>query len=312
MIVSHPHLIDDLVEFSDFNAIQSLSNYAGDIDPARVTLVKPIGVYRFREKIPCGLKNCHTPHLKGLVVLTSEGTAVNIGNICGRNHFGDQFAVLMQMAVRFEQRRFHISKVRELKSVAARYQAEMDALMNSEMGAAWCNRALRRLSDVLPSEALDALKDMARRGESSVYEETTIKGEEAWLTRQLGARSSQGLTSSETVRRDYKGQLGGLVVWSEDPGRSLYLLQQELNDFLKIDPINCRSKELRRAADFAATIASRIMRVKEQLTAGLRFFTPETFSRLKYLPGIRASSRQVLESLDWDFETGKPRGSRAA
>lgn len=312
MIVAHPNAIEDLAEFPDFASIQALPHFAGDVDPAAVSLVKPIGVYRFRDKVPCGLKSCHTPHLKGLVALTSHGTAVNIGNICGRNHFGEQFAVLLRMAVRYDQRRFQINKVRELKAVAGRYRIEMESLMQSPKGAAWCNRACRRLSDLLPSDALHALKEMARRGESSVYEEIHLTGEEAWLSRQLGTRSSQGFGSREAVRRNYKGQLVGIAVWNDDPGRSLYLLQEELESFLKVDPMNCKAKELRHAADFAATFESRLTKVREQVDAARRFFTPETFARLRYLSGITAGTRTLLESLDWDFAEGKPRKSRAA
>ena len=312
MIVSHPSLIDDLVEFPDVESIKALPNYTADVDPRSVTLKKPIGVYRFRDKIPCGLKSCHTPHFKGLVVQTSEGTAVNIGNICGRKHFGEHFGVLLQMAVRFDQRKFHIAKVRELKAVAGRHKEHMADLMDAPMGAAWCTRARRRFEAAVPSDAIQAVRDLARRGDPAVYEEIRLRGEDAEIARMFGVRSSQGGASREQVRRRFKGNLKGLEMWAEDPGRLLYELQRELDEFLTLDPINCKAKALRTAADLAVAFEGRLKRIEEQLEAAPRFFGPENLVLLRYLSGIGTKTRGFLESLRWDFQAGKPRNSQAA
>jgi hypothetical protein len=311
LIVLHPNLSEGLAEFHDFDSIKNRPLYAGgDVDSSKVTLSKPIGVYKFKEKVPCGLKSCRTLHGKGLVALTSEGTEVNIGHICGRNHFGEHFEVLWQQASRMESRKFHIGKVREFKAVAGRHEAQMKALMEAPKGAAWCSRAVRRLRTALPSDAVGALMELAKRGESRVYEEQEFKGERADIYRQFGIRSSHGSNYyDQQIHREYKGQLQGLTVLLNDPGNLLYRLQSEFAEFLKVDPVNCKGKEVRQAADFAAQFESRLKIVEDLLKAADRFFTPKNFALFIYLDRLQPSSKQALASFPWDFETGQLRSS---
>ena len=311
MIVLHPNLAEDLVEFPDFESIKNRPLYAGgNVDALKITLSKPIGVYRFKEKVSCGLKSCHTLHGKGVVALTSQGTEVNIGHICGRNHFGEHFEVLARQARRMESRKFYITQVRELKAIAGRHQAHMKALMEAPKGAVWCSRAVRKLKATLPSDVVGALLELAKRGESRVYEEHEFEGERADIYRQFGVRTSHaGSHYNRQVHREYKGQLQGLAVLLNDPGNMLYHLRAELEEFVKVDPVNCKAKEVKKASDFAAQFESRLRVVEDLLKAGEQFFTPRNFALFIYLDRILSSSKQTLASLAWDFDAGHLRGS---
>lgn len=313
MIVLHPSLTDELVEFTDVESITTRQRYAPDVDPSKVTLLKPIGVYRFRDKIPCGLKNCHTPHNRGLVALTSDHTEVNIGHICGKRHFGETFTVLFRDASRRKDRKFYLQAIRDLKAIAGRQQEAMHALMEADKGARWCSRAARKFRDTIPYDAFEALRDMARRGEAELYEEIEVAGESADIARELGLRSSWGGSArGPAIKRHFRGRLAGLESLTMDAGKLLYDLQQEFAAFLMVDPVNCKSKDVKAAADFAAQFASRLAQVEALVESGKRFFTTGNFQRFKYLPRITDSTRRSLESLAWDFEAGMPRGSRAA
>lgn len=313
MIKLHPGLTDDLIEFATFEEIASRSAYSADVNPASVQLTQPIGVYRFRDKVACGLKNCHTPHNRGLVVLVSDGSEVNIGHICGRKHFGDTYRQIANIAHRAQTRKVHRAVIQEIRAVSARTLTKITELMDGPRGAVWCFRAKRRMERALPDDAINSIKDLARRGDAVVYEYTRVSGDEADLRRELGIRSSGGRAyGAETVAHTRRGALQGLEIWNRDPARELYEVKEGLEALIKLDTIECPRKLLKEMADFASQVNSRVALAEALIQQGQRFFTPDNFGLLQYLPRISDSTSRVLRQLKWDFDAATPIESRVA
>jgi hypothetical protein len=316
MILLHPNLGDDFVEFLEYSQIVNRPNFCPDVDSTKVQLVKPIGAYRFREKVKCGLKDCHQPHHKGLVVHTSDGHEVNIGGYCGRTHFGESFSVLFNLAQRFEARRHHVQKVRELKAIGSRLLAQIDAFIDAPDGGRWMNRMGRRLRELLPGDAVQALTSIARRGEAEVFEEIHASDRDAELQRVMGVRSSWNTWHSRrddpVVKQESRGHLVGLRAFVDDPGTALYSLRGDLERVLALEPINCKPKDVRAAADFAVGVESRIAELERLLHAGRRFYTYDNLRLLRYLPRLFRSTRTELEQFDPYRVIGTAKGNRAA
>lgn len=68
----------ELIEIEQWEDILSRPGFTNNLNPESQKLEAIIGKYHFREKIPCGLSNCHTLHAKGYIVVT--------GNEIGRAH----------------------------------------------------------------------------------------------------------------------------------------------------------------------------------------------------------------------------------
>ncbi|MFO6493563.1 hypothetical protein [Hafnia alvei] len=89
---------EEFIEVKDWQEISSRKNYSPDLNIKDRSLEKIIGYYELPEKLKCGLSSCHTPHFKGYLVQTGDGSETNIGNACGKKYFD---VVFEQMSVDF-------------------------------------------------------------------------------------------------------------------------------------------------------------------------------------------------------------------
>lgn len=86
--------IVDLLEISSWSDLENREKYKFDIDPSKTRLEEIVAYYDLQnDEIHCGLTNCHQPHHIGYLVKTSDGHETNIGNYCGRKHFGTEFGI---------------------------------------------------------------------------------------------------------------------------------------------------------------------------------------------------------------------------
>ncbi|WP_338659155.1 hypothetical protein [Yersinia intermedia] len=82
---------DEIIEVPDWDHISARPNFVNDLDVNNKKLEKIIGYYDSTQKRTCGLNNCHTPHFKGYIVVTNDGSETNIGNHCGKKYFDVDF-----------------------------------------------------------------------------------------------------------------------------------------------------------------------------------------------------------------------------
>ena len=62
--------------------------FQAPLDHTQHVLKAVLSDYHFERQAPCGLKGCRQWHNTGLLVVTESGAETNIGQICGRTHFG--------------------------------------------------------------------------------------------------------------------------------------------------------------------------------------------------------------------------------
>src|SRR5437870_2007628 len=92
--------VSQLIDFEKERPIQTmedirlLAGYVGEVDPVTVQLIEALDEYKCKETITCSLSSCHHPHNHGWIVKTEFGGITNIGNDCGKTHFGDRLRLL--------------------------------------------------------------------------------------------------------------------------------------------------------------------------------------------------------------------------
>ena len=80
-----------LESVEDWTEVLSLPGFTEKLNPKEHELKEIIGNYTFKDKVACGLQSCRTAHFSGYIVTTKTGHITNIGNGCGKNHFGVDF-----------------------------------------------------------------------------------------------------------------------------------------------------------------------------------------------------------------------------
>lgn len=83
-------------------------------------LARIIHPYRFAEKdrLPCGISSCRTPHLRGYLVESSDGLETNIGMICGAKHLGADFEQERSRYRAWERRQRSLQVIEEFQNLA--------------------------------------------------------------------------------------------------------------------------------------------------------------------------------------------------
>ncbi|WP_447875366.1 hypothetical protein [Serratia fonticola] len=85
-----------LVKLDSWDRVYASTNYVVDIDSKGKDLNEVFGFYKNEPSRPCGLKNCHAGHNKGVIVRTEDGLETCIGHICGSKIFHEKFEILAQ------------------------------------------------------------------------------------------------------------------------------------------------------------------------------------------------------------------------
>src|SRR5687767_9108089 len=122
-----------IIEFMSYDEIAARPNFRANLTREDAKPVKIIGVYVLRQEVKCGLPD-HTPHRKGLVVLTVSGYETIIGNVCGTNHFGEEFQVLRNRANLQVRVQNYQDRLIEFRQKVPQFHAHITGMRK---GAAW-------------------------------------------------------------------------------------------------------------------------------------------------------------------------------
>jgi hypothetical protein len=83
-----------LVVIETWDDVVRRPGFVENLNPQEHSLKAILGRYMLRDSVNCGLSECHTPHGKGYLVLTTDGLETNIGHACGKKYFGVDFETL--------------------------------------------------------------------------------------------------------------------------------------------------------------------------------------------------------------------------
>jgi len=169
-----------LIKVESWDDIRSRPGFAIDLNPAEHALQSIIGRYIFKDKIRCGLSNCHTPHAKGYIVVTKDGQETNIGKDCGKTYFGVDFETLSRKFDRDITEKENREKLWSFSFQLEELRARITELRGAERGADWVYRNTRPLvfqNKGCPDEVVGRVASMikTRQGVLSTQREATAQ-----------------------------------------------------------------------------------------------------------------------------------------
>lgn len=136
------------VNVESWGDVESLPGFVPDLNPIAHKLEAIIGRYLLKEKIKCGLSNCHTLHGKGYIVKTKEGSITNIGKDCGKAYFGVDFEDLSKKFERDFTEKENRERLCSFSFQIEELERTVDDLRTKERGANWVYMKTRPLVTV--------------------------------------------------------------------------------------------------------------------------------------------------------------------
>jgi hypothetical protein len=269
-------------DVESWEEIMQLPGFTIDLDPEKEELKEIIGRYIFKDKIACGLTACHQPHGRGYIVTTKSGRVTNIGNICGKNHFGvkfDEFSKVFVQALTDHQNRQAIASfLFQLEG----YLEEVSRLRGGEKGADWVyltSRALAERNHGCPDILVSEVGKMIRARDGLIRIPRLATEEEV---KEMEVMAGKSLPRPQYVE-EQKGNLGGIeCLYHEYNIREILVLDVEpklakLTDF---DVDTATSSELRFWVKWCQELEEKLERVRTAVKAGQVLLTRENLVQL--------------------------------
>lgn len=154
----------EIVRVEQWTDITERPGFSGNLDPAEHKLDAIIGRYAFKDYVPCGLSNCHTPHGRGYIVVTKDGQETNIGKDCGKTYFGVDFETLSNKFDRDMTEKENREKLWNFFFRSEEVAAQVSTLRTEERGANWVYKQTNTLQSIqeVPSKFVRRLAAMVK------------------------------------------------------------------------------------------------------------------------------------------------------
>lgn len=262
--------------------ILSIPGFTEKLDPKKYELKEIIGRYIFKEKISCGLSTCRQPHSKGYLVTTKSGQVTNIGNMCGKTHFGIEFQELSRI---FDRAITEHNNREAIASFLFRLESNLDlleTLRKNNKGADWVyktSRALFQRGRGVPDTVVVKISDMVRRRNGvitmpRIASESEIKDLE--------------IIQRRTIERPYyieeeKGNLKGIeVLYEENDLREIIAkdLESNLKNISDINIDGASYKDLQFWAKWCGEFDNKIENIEKIIGYGKVFLSAENLKQL--------------------------------
>ena len=272
-----------LVTIENWEDILARPDFVQNLNPKQHKLKEIIGLYSFPDKVGCGLSNCHAPHNRGFIVSTESGATTNIGNVCGKREFGEDFEVrsrTFKAQVSASDRRealgFFLIKSDELAQAIKRMRTE-------ERGADWIHPKLawlRSPSKGCPKVICDRLSQMVR-SRSSVLSISRRATEDE--IEQLEVAQSRQLPRPQYVDEAVAEIAGLPALFVENDLRELLVIQlsDRLRAFLENDIDTMTDHELREWSNWISSVDATIDRATSAIGAGRELLVNENLRPLE-------------------------------
>lgn len=263
-----------LINVNSWDDVLTIAGYTPNLDPAEHELSSIIGRYLFRDRVHCGLSNCHTPHERGYVVTTKSGAVTNIGKDCGTKYFGVNFEDLSR---KFD-RDVNEKEMRERLSTFAfgieELEDKLHQIRNAPHGADWINKRVSNLQTRggnVPDDVIRRLAEMVRTGSGVLTKPREASSEEIEALRATGARIAKPHYIEEPV-----GDIEGFeALYPEFNLRKLLVLNidEKLRDFKKLNEDTMTYEQLKYWTKWIGSIDNTIDTVIEAINHGQRLLT---------------------------------------
>lgn len=273
----------ELIKVENWEDILDRPGFTNDLDPNAHTLNAIIGRYAFRDKIRCGLTNCHTPHAKGYIVVTKDGHETNIGKDCGRTYFGVDFETLSAKFDRDITEKENRDKLWSFTFRLEELRKQIGALRKQANGADWINRNSKSLvgpSNDLPMEIVRRIASMVKSRQPILFtqREATAKEVES-LEVMHGRKVSLPHYVDEPI-----AEIAGLdALYPENNLRDLLVieLEEQIKTFDEEDIDSMSYERLRKWARWIGTIEGTLERATQVIESGRRLLKSENLQPLE-------------------------------
>ncbi len=278
--------IDDFSLLVDLRSPADLAlraRYHPSLDPKQSKLVEVLAPYHFDEPHPCGLSSCHTPHKTGYLVVTDDNRETNIGGVCGRRIFGDDFAIKANLQDRRAQLKHQLDTLQAIRDNKDQFFARIAELYNRDTGTRWAETQLKLLKESLSSSTAAKLHAMAARGETAVTAEREATKEER-------DQHSVANSSAKPLRyvTEKVGDLQGLSFLNANPHRAATDLKNKIFELNGIDAKSLSPKRRRDWVTWANGIERSFDAIEEGLAEALRFFSRDNMLLVHKLDAIES------------------------
>ena len=295
----------ELTRIHDWADIQARPDFDGQLDPNAHELEAIIGSYALRDKIPCGLSNCRTPHGRGYLVATKDGRTTNIGKDCGRVYFGVDFETMLSQFTRDIAAKEHRERLWSFSFRFDEINAAVASMRKGGAGAAGADcvhkktRPLIVLNAGCPDPIVRRVVQLLRTGGDEVMGVREATREEIEREEAMSGRTVKRPHYIEAV----VGRVEHLdALRSENDLREILIVDLETNlkAFAGLDIDNLSPSQLSHWSKWSSSVELSLERAGEAIRMGRALLTPENLAPLATLvsePAEIAQFEAYLASL---------------
>lgn len=244
-----------LIDVESWEDVESLPGFVDNLNPSKHKLDSIIGRYLFKDKVRCGLSDCHTPHSRGYIVTTKEGLSTNIGKDCGKTHFGVEFEDLSRKLDRDITEKNNRDRLGSFSFQVEEIERAISDLRQRPRGADWVYKKTRPLVTIgkgCPDVIVRRISEMVKNGTSILTIEREATSAELDALEAMGQKVQRPHVVSEPV-----ADIAGLqALYPENDLKTLLVLDLEhkLHEFKEKDIDSLSYEELRRWTKWADSI----------------------------------------------------------
>lgn len=254
-----------------------------------------VAPYRFLDKISCGIEACHTPHLSGYLITTSDGLETAIGSHCGRKHFGTSFQRESKRANDAVDRQRRIKLVKAMLDDMAAHLVVIEDLERHHKNL---SDKKNRLIGAIDIRLYSVLKQRADRGQDDLTKEVPMTKEEAVSYFETSNRKANDGKRWPT-KSVFLAKLDGMAFIKARPKEMLVTtLIEPMRALSKMGPSDIEAmkrRELTSIAKWVGEVPKSIERARAIVEAGHKFFHSENIAKLVHL-GASPSTLAVMIS----------------
>lgn len=269
-------------------------------------LLDILGDYSFPDTkmIRCGIQGCRTPHMRGFLVLTTDGLETNIGNVCGKKHLGENFKVKKSIFVQKQNEKRNLSLISDLKKKISEIRPLLDDLHSRASVVV----KLKIVSNKAHAQLVRLILERAKLGKPALYSAVPMTRTEAERQHFHEAKEDkkgevepfeQWFSRRRPTKLVQVASLEGLLFWKFDLHQ---MLRQEILNVIsdlkqhnKQSLANLSASSQRNFARWGAGLDRKIFEVQEVIEAGERFFTIDNIDCLAFFePDLDKASRPML------------------
>lgn len=264
-----------LIKVESWDEIVSRPGFVKNLNPSEHTLDSILGRYIFKEKISCGLSNCHRPHAKGYIVATKDGHETNIGKDCGKTYFGVDFETLTKKFDRYIAEAENRERLWSFSFQLEELESKIAELRNGQKGADWIHKhtlSLVSQSNDCPIEVVRRISSMIKAGTVTLTIERVATESEI---QNLEASQNRKLPRPQYIDEPV-AEVGGLqALYPENDLRKLLILdlQENIKAFREKDIDTLTFDELRYWAKWVASVENTIERAGDAISLGRTLLT---------------------------------------